>query len=106
VRTRTPATIITTTRTRTRTSRARATITTRTEPPMGRLENIIHRNRYPKGNRERMVWGIIFGAFVLIILGLMVFTDLGERPAEDPPPPSIGSQDHRVDDVKLRKPRP
>ncbi len=72
---------------------------------MGRLENIIHRNRHPKGNRERMVWGIVFGTFVLIILGLMVFTDLGERPADDPPQPSIGSQDQRVDDVKLRAPR-
>jgi hypothetical protein len=72
---------------------------------MGRLENIIARNRHPKGNRERMVWGMVFGTFVLIIIFLMVFTDLGERPAEDPPRPSIGSQDQRVDDVKLRAPR-
>ncbi|MBA3465273.1 MAG: hypothetical protein H0T46_35405 [Deltaproteobacteria bacterium] len=72
---------------------------------MGRLENIIERNRNPKGNRERMVWGIVFGTFVLIILCLMVFTDLGERPEEQPAQPSIGSQDQRVDDVKLRNPR-
>jgi hypothetical protein len=73
---------------------------------MGRLENIIERNRNPKGSRERVVWGIVFGTFVLIILGLMVFTNLGERPVEKPSAPSIGSQDHRVDDVRLRKPRP
>lgn len=73
---------------------------------MGRLENIIERNRNPKGNRERMVWGIVFGTFVLIILSLMVFTDLGERPEEPSPEPSIDPSDKRVDDVKLYKPRP
>ena len=72
---------------------------------MGRLENIIERNRNPKGNRERMVWGIVFGTFVLIILGLMVFTNLGERPAEKPPEPSIDPNAKRVDDVKLYTPR-
>lgn len=69
---------------------------------MGRLEDIIARNRNPKGHRERMVWGIVMGTFVLIILGLMVFTDLGKRPEPKPAPPS---KDHHVDDVPLLTPR-
>lgn len=69
---------------------------------MGRLENIIARNRNPKGQRERWVWGIVMGTFVLVILGLMVFTDLGKRPDPKPAPPS---KDHHVDDVPLMKPR-
>lgn len=68
---------------------------------MGRLEDIIDRNKNPKRFGERMTVGIGFGVFLLIILGLMVFTDLGERPAEAPPP---ASKDHHVDDIKLGRP--
>lgn len=69
---------------------------------MGRLEDIVARNRNPKGHRERMVWGLLMGAFILLILALMVFTDLGKRPEPKPAPPS---KDHHVDDVPLKAPR-
>lgn len=49
---------------------------------MGRLEDIIARNRNPKANRERIVVSIGFGVFILIILALMVFTDLGKSNAK------------------------
>ena len=48
---------------------------------MGRLENIIARNQRPNRPRERLVVSLSFGAIVLLILGLMVFTDLGLPPA-------------------------
>ncbi|MBL0213386.1 MAG: hypothetical protein IPQ07_05860 [Myxococcales bacterium] len=74
---------------------------------MGRLEDIIERNRNPKGNRERVTVGIGIGVFILIILGLMVFTDLGKRPDPTPAQPAAGSasRDHHVDGVPLRAPR-
>ncbi|CAN5876085.1 hypothetical protein BH11MYX3_BH11MYX3_25550 [soil metagenome] len=71
---------------------------------MGRLEDIIERNRNPKANRERLTVGIGMGVFILIILGLMVFTDLGKRPAPVAPDGSA-SRDHHVDDVPMRSPR-
>lgn len=62
---------------------------------MGRLEDIIARNRQPRGVRATasMLWR---GAVLLLILGLMMFTDWGipddpggasppaERPAAEP----------------------
>jgi hypothetical protein len=68
---------------------------------VGRLEDIVERNQNPKRFGERITVGIGFGVFLLIILALMVFTDLGKRPAEAPPPPS---RDHHVDDIKLGRP--
>ena len=50
---------------------------------MGRLENIIARNRRPNQMRERVVVSLVFGAIVLLILGLTVFTDLGIPPNTD-----------------------
>ena len=47
---------------------------------MGRLDNIIARNQRPNQMRERMVVSLGFGAIILLILGLMVFTDLGKSP--------------------------
>ncbi len=60
---------------------------------MGRLENIIARNQRPNRPRERLMVSLGFGAIVLLILGLMVFTDLGVPPqAEAPiPAPAPGS---------------
>jgi len=69
---------------------------------VGRLEDIVARNRNPKGQRERWVWGMIIGLFIVVILVLMVFTDLGRRPEQKPAPPS---KDHHVDDVPLKTPR-
>jgi hypothetical protein len=49
---------------------------------VGRLDNILARNRRPNGMHERMVVSLVFGAIVLLILGLAVFTDLGLPPEE------------------------
>jgi len=73
---------------------------------MGRLENIIERNRNPKGSRERVLWGFVFGVAILVILWLALFTDLGKPPApKQDPARSIQPTDKRVDDVKVWSPR-
>lgn len=73
---------------------------------MGRLENIIERNRNPKGSRERIVWGMVFGIAIIAILWLALFTDLGKPvPPKQDPQRSIQPTDKRVDDVKVWTPR-
>jgi hypothetical protein len=71
---------------------------------MGRLENIIARNQRPNRPRERLVVTLGFGAIVLLILGLMVFTDLGIPP--DPhsagAPAAPDRRGKHVDGVLLR----
>ena len=48
---------------------------------MGRLDDIIDRNKNPrKHGKMRFPWGIMMAAFVLLILVLMIFTDLDESP--------------------------
>lgn len=76
---------------------------------MGRLENIIARNRHPKRFGERLSVGLGLALFLLVIIFLVVFTDLGlppelrdappatERPAHESPP----TPERRVDDVRL-----
>ena len=78
---------------------------------MGRLENIIARNQGRNRPRERLVVSLVFGAIVLLILGLMVFTDLGlppgaphegqAAPVRTGPRPRDGKH---VDGVLLRAP--
>jgi hypothetical protein len=75
---------------------------------VGRLENIIARNQRPNQMRERMVVSLGFGAIILLILGLMVFTDLGKSPnAPDemtvPVARPINHEKH-IDGVMLRRP--
>lgn len=82
---------------------------------MGRLDNIIARNRRPNRVQERVIVSILFGAVVLLILALMVFTDLGLPPDSAPTgnAPSRGSiapaaapqHGKRVDGVLLGVPR-
>ena len=67
---------------------------------MGKLEDIIARNKNPKRFGERMTVGIGLGVFILIVLGLMVCTDLGKHPDADAPP-RIDPTDRRVDDIRL-----
>jgi hypothetical protein len=77
---------------------------------VGRLENIIARNRRDGRPRERVVVSLLFGGIVLLILGLMVFTDLGKPPAppaDDMTAPAAGppgKRGPRVDGVLLRRP--
>lgn len=74
---------------------------------MGRLENIIARNRRPNQLRERLVVSLVFGAIVLLIIVLATFTDLGLPPDA---PEGAGRAGHtgpaghgeRVDGVLLR----
>jgi hypothetical protein len=78
---------------------------------VGRLENIIARNQRTNRPRERVVVSLLFGGIVLLILGLMVFTDLGlppdahdaghAAPARTGPRPRDGKH---VDGVLLRAP--
>jgi hypothetical protein len=73
---------------------------------LGRLENIIARNQPGRRPREKVVVSIVFGAIVLLILALMVFTDLGlppDDPADDRAPVVAPSHDKRVDGVHLWK---
>ena len=67
---------------------------------MGRLEDIAERNRNPKGS-ERLTVGIGVAVFLLIIIALMVFTDLG-RPGDAPAPRDPDDAVKRVNDIKLR----
>jgi len=70
---------------------------------VGRLENIIARNKRSLRPRERTLVSVAFSAIILLILALAVFTDLG-RPggAPEQPPP----RDHtRVNDILLVGPR-
>ena len=72
---------------------------------MGKLEDIIARNKDPKRFGERMTVGIGLGVFVLFILIMMVCTNWGRRPEADGPP-RIDPTDKRVDDVRIGTPRP
>lgn len=69
---------------------------------MGRLDNIIARNKPSMRPRERTLVSLAVGFAILLILGLAVFTDLG-TPGGDPPAPK--EREHRIDDVLLVGPR-
>ena len=47
---------------------------------MGRLEEIVARNKHPGRHRKGVSMGILVAIFVFVILILMIFTDLDERP--------------------------
>jgi hypothetical protein len=66
---------------------------------VGRLDDIIERNRNPK-RTERLTVGIGVSLFLLLIIILMAFTDLGLPASNDQPPPS--HVEKRVNDIKLR----
>lgn len=70
---------------------------------MGRLDDIIERNKNPK-RTERMTVGIGVSLFLLLIILLMTLTDLGiprtPSSGDNPAPPPAGEK--RVNDVQLR----
>jgi uncharacterized SAM-binding protein YcdF (DUF218 family) len=85
---------------------------------VGRLENIVARNRRPSRFQERVVVSTVIGGIILLIIALAVFTDLGLPPeaAREPRSPSAPaapaahparSPDRapHVDDVLLVRPR-
>lgn len=75
---------------------------------VGRLDNIIARNRRPNRLHERLIVSLVLGLIVIVILALAVFTDLGLPPeARDAPgTPGAPAADRgkRVDGVLLRVP--
>jgi hypothetical protein len=77
---------------------------------VGRLDNIIARNRHPNRSRGRLMGLLAIGAILLVLLVLAVVTDLGIPPTPAPkrggvapehtaPPPA-----KRADGVLLRSP--
>lgn len=74
---------------------------------MGRLEEIVERNKHPRRHRKgAFPLGIGVAVFVLIILILMIFTDLDEDPtnkATDAPGPS--PTEKRVPGIYLGAPK-
>jgi hypothetical protein len=75
---------------------------------MGRLEEIVERNKHPRRHRKgSFPLGIGVAVFVLIILILMIFTDLGEDPtykATDAPV-SPSQTEKRVPGIYLGAPK-
>ena len=68
---------------------------------MGRLDDIIDRNKHPARHRKmRFPVGIMLSAFVLLVLILMIFTDLGLTPMPAQPP-ADPNPEKRVDGVLL-----
>ena len=66
---------------------------------MGRLDDILERNRNPK-RTERVTVGIGVALFLLLIIFLITVPDLG-LPADDPKPAPANTE-KRVNDIKLR----
>ena len=68
---------------------------------MGRLEDIIQRNRKPRGSvRNRRGLGVGLVSIILfVVLILLIFTDLAHPPDDEPAPPPTG--EHRVRDIRL-----
>lgn len=76
---------------------------------MGRLEQIIERNKHPrKHGRKGVTMGVGLGLFVFVILILMIFTDLDESPVDPKPetPAAAPPDEKRVDGVLLYRDRP
>jgi hypothetical protein len=76
---------------------------------VSRLDDIIDRNKHPARHRKmRFPVGIMLSAFVLLVLVLMIFTDLGYSPTDKPAAteqvaPDTGEK--RVNGVLLYRPR-
>lgn len=76
---------------------------------MGRLDDIIARNRNPRKHRKmKFPVGMMLSAFVLLVLVLMIFTDLGVSPApkQEAAPVADPTVERRVDGVMLYRERP
>lgn len=56
---------------------------------MGRLENIVARNRQGAWPRDKKLTMAAIGVLVLVVLFLLVFTNLGRPPAPPQAPPHV-----------------
>ena len=80
-------------------------------PRVGRLDNIVARNRRPNRLHERLIVSMVLGLVVLVIIALAVFTDLGLPPdagdargGQGAPGAPAADRGKRVDGVLLRVP--
>jgi hypothetical protein len=69
-----------------------------------RLRDIVERNQNPgRGQLGKRIGMTAVPIILLVVLLLLIFTNLAERP--DAPPPAPGSSDHkRVNDIRLWTP--
>lgn len=73
---------------------------------VGRLEDIVERNKNPRKHRSgRFPLGIMVAGFVLLILVLMIFTDLDESPTTKSDEPAA-SERGRVRDIGIYVDKP
>jgi hypothetical protein len=68
---------------------------------VGRLEDIAERNRHPYRKRGFAVE--VPAILLLIILGLLAFTNMAAPP--QPPPPEPSAKERKLHDVPLLRPR-
>jgi len=68
---------------------------------VGRLDNIVTRNRRPHWSRNPVVHAIAVGVILIIVLVLVAFTDLAQPRHAAHPRPDAGAPTH-VDGVLLR----
>jgi len=73
---------------------------------VGRLDNIIERNRNPRRAIGYKHLKVGLASLVLfVVLVLLIFTDLAQPSESSMPAPAAGSADKRVHDVLLRRDR-
>lgn len=76
-------------------------------PPVGRLDDIAARNKNPKWFKGQIAFGVR-SVFLLVILGLLLFTNWALAPEDDRPGitvvPGPVAKDPAVRDVKLWTP--
>ena len=68
---------------------------------MGRLEDIVERNKNPRKHRQgKFPFGIAVSGLVLLVLVLVIFTDLG-KPNEPAKPTPAPEEKGRVRDIGI-----
>jgi len=76
----------------------------RLQSAVGRLENIIARNRNPSGRRDRYALGLL-GVVLVVVVGMLIFTGLALPPGTpDPATAEPAKPDDSVRGIKLYRP--
>lgn len=55
---------------------------------VGKLEDIVKRNKGANRPKERVAVGMVVGLFIIVIIIVAGFTDLGKPPTDDVGPPA------------------